>query len=111
MARRASLEPEQPLNKLGPLLRMLRMNAAVSQKDLIARLGILEWAVQPSVISSIEKGTRSLTDRELLLILSALRKSLSNLDILLQAQTNKRSSARAVNARKNGSRNARVEPK
>ena len=90
---------------------MLRMDSEVSQKDLIARLGILGWAVQPSVITGIENGARSLTDQELLLILSALRKSLSDLDIVLQAQKKKSSPAKALDARKNGLRSARVEPK
>jgi transcriptional regulator with XRE-family HTH domain len=62
-------------NLIGDRLRLARLTKKpiVRQKDLLARLDLMEIYMPESSISKIEAGTRSVTDIELAAIAKALR--------------------------------------
>lgn len=66
-------------NLIGERLRLARLTQkpVVTQKDLLARLEILETYLPESAISKIEAGTRPVTDKELVAIAHALNMSTS----------------------------------
>lgn len=80
MSRRASPGlPHGKLNLFGPQLQKFRIERGWSQVQFLLRLQKKGWNIQPSVLANIETGQRSLTDNELVVLLEALDKSLSDL--------------------------------
>ena len=80
MARRASPLHKGKMNLLGQRLAVLREESGIKQIDLCAILQRKGWDIAPTLYSQIEKGSRSLNDIELSMILKALRKTWSDLE-------------------------------
>lgn len=80
MARRNSASARTSLNLLGPKLRNLRLDAGLSQSDLVGKLQRGGWDCEKMTISRIERGERTVTDVELAMILKKLRKKWTDLD-------------------------------
>jgi len=68
------------MNCLGARIRALREKKGVSSVELIRRLQIGGWDIDPAVYTRIEQGQRMLTDWEVLACLSAMGKSWADLE-------------------------------
>lgn len=79
VSRRASAN--EKLNTLGKELRRLRREVGITQDQLAARLQIEGWMVRQDVITRIESAKRGISDTELLLILRALKRKLSDIKV------------------------------
>jgi DNA-binding XRE family transcriptional regulator len=66
-------------NLIGPHVRALRLNQKLTQADLAARCGTLGWDASENTIAKIEAMFRCVTDKELLVLASALRTKLKTL--------------------------------
>jgi transcriptional regulator with XRE-family HTH domain len=60
-------------NIIGPKIRELRRARGLTQAALAARCGARGWDVSENTITKIEKQFRCVTDRELLVLMEALR--------------------------------------
>ena len=60
-------------NIIGPRIRELRRAQGLTQAALAARCGTLGWDASENTITKIEKQFRCVTDRELLVLMEALR--------------------------------------
>ncbi len=69
----SSAKAKKPLlNVAGPNIQRIRLSKGLTQEQLAAKLQILEWSIDRQGVSKIERGTREITDRELLLLAEAL---------------------------------------
>ena len=60
-------------NEIGPYIRVLREKRGVTQKDLSARLEVMEVDLSASSIGKIENGTRPINDIQIIGIARALQ--------------------------------------
>jgi transcriptional regulator with XRE-family HTH domain len=60
-------------NIIGPRIRQLRREQDLTQAELAARCGRLGWDASENTITKIEKCFRCVTDRELVILVQALR--------------------------------------
>ena len=60
-------------NAIGPYIRVLREKRGVTQKDLSARLEVMEVDLSASSIGKIENGTRPINDIQIIGIAKALQ--------------------------------------
>ena len=77
--RKRTIDSTESRNELGPRLRVLRREAGLSQTDLAVKLQRAGWDVGKVTISTIENQQRTLTDQEALKILTALKKTWTDL--------------------------------
>ncbi len=66
-------------NVVGPRIRQIRYQQALTQDELAARCGALGWDISRGTLSKIEAQVRRVTDRELWYLATALRTSLEDL--------------------------------
>lgn len=64
---------------IGAQVRSLRAKQGMSQEDLIARCGLLQFELGQPAVSQIENGMRGVSDLEMILLAKALRVSVIEL--------------------------------
>ena len=62
----------QPRNIVGPVVRRLRTERALTQAQLAAKLNVLGWDLSRGTLAKIESQFRWVADSELLLLAEAL---------------------------------------
>jgi hypothetical protein len=77
--RRKAKRPKPAKNVIGPQVRRLRYERGWTQAILTARCARLGWDLHYHTIAKIEAGLRCVSDRELILLAKALRKSILDL--------------------------------
>lgn len=60
-------------NIIGPRIRELRRAQGMTQAQLAARCGTLGWDASENTVTKIEKQFRCVSDRELVILVEALR--------------------------------------
>lgn len=80
MPTRSSVREGLPKNVFGPRIRALRLAQKMRVTTMLAKLEILGWSLAPSAWTLIERGDRTLTDYEIVMILRVLRLKLRDLE-------------------------------
>ena len=66
-------------NTIGPQVKKLRKQRKLTQTQLAARCGVLGWEVSENGITKIEAQIRCVTEKELLVLASALKVKLRDI--------------------------------
>jgi len=66
-------------NVIGAQVKHLRKKQNLSQEELVARCGVLEFELGQPAVSQIENGMRGISDLEMILLATALRVEISEL--------------------------------
>lgn len=80
MPRKPVGRPSSKKNTFGPKLKVLRLAAGLTLRDVVAKLGVRGWEISETNLGHIEAQRRTLTDIELLALLKVLKARLSDLE-------------------------------